>query len=117
MGELKDRILGLATRFGHQKHTIDYLGVEVLIKPISISVASKMPGYVSAGGGTLAGAKLIIACVINEDGTTVFSDDDTEALLQWPAEVFKALLEKVQDVCGMNDKAIEDAGKNLPATP
>jgi hypothetical protein len=55
---------------------------------------------------------LIIASVINEDGTPMFSPEDHDALLRLEFSALKRIGEAVSDFNGLSTTAVEDLAKN-----
>ena len=55
-----------------------------------------------------ANARLIIACIVDEDGDRVFVDADIKELLDLDAAILDEVIGEVADHCGLND----DAAKN-----
>lgn len=117
MSETRDRILGLAARFGARRVDIEALGGPVWIRPASIRCVANMGDIANQAGQIAAGARLIIDCLVEEDGTPVLVGLDEQAVMCWPVQVFNDVLAKVQDVCGMTGTEVEDARKNSPTTP
>jgi hypothetical protein len=76
-----------------------------------------MGDIANQAGQIAAGARLIIDCIVEEDGTPVLAGLDEQAVMGWPVQVFNDVLAKVQDVCGMTGNEVEDARKNSPTTP
>jgi hypothetical protein len=70
-------------------------------------------------------AKLVAFCVINDDGSRAFSEDDAAALGESRGDVLSALAAVAQRLCGIGQADIEELGKSsaeatvssLPSSP
>lgn len=58
---------------------------------------------------------LVSACVVDENGTPLFSDQDLEELRGFNAEVVRLIGLECQRVNGLGKKAVEEAEKNSEA--
>jgi hypothetical protein len=117
MSEIRNRILGLASRFGPRRVEIASLGGPVWIRPATIRDVSALGDMTTKAGQISANARLIITCLLNEDGTPILSDADMDMVMAWPATVFNAVTEEVQAVSSLTGTEVEDARKNSPTTP
>jgi len=64
---------------------------------------------------TTLNARLMIACMVDADGHTLFAADDMDDLLQMDAQVSTAIMQRIYEHCGGKDDT-DTAIKNLSAT-
>ncbi len=56
-------------------------------------------------------AKLVTRCVLNDDGTRMFTDEDAAALGKIGAHVLQRLFEAAQKLSGVSDEDVDELGK------
>jgi hypothetical protein len=56
--------------------------------------------------------RIFTACVVDENGETIFNGKDDEALLGKNGEVMERVTSEILRVNGLGDTAVEDAEKN-----
>ena len=57
-------------------------------------------------------ARLLVRCIINEDGTRMFGDLESGDLGQRNGAVLDRLYDVAQRLCGIGKKELDDAAKN-----
>ena len=57
-------------------------------------------------------SRLVAACVVDENGARIFSDEDSAALLGGASDVFEAIFAASQRINGMGIDAVEAAKGN-----
>jgi len=57
-------------------------------------------------------AKLVVRCIVDEQGKRLFSDDDAKALGTKSGAVLDRLFDVARRLSGMNEDAVEEAAKN-----
>lgn len=62
-------------------------------------------------------ARLVAKCVINEDGTRMFSDEDVIEIGLVSGKIVSMIAKKIEKLGGMTPKAVENAEKNSSTTP
>ena len=62
-------------------------------------------------------AKLLVRCIVREDGTRVFRDDETALVGKIRSDVLGRLSDVAQRLCGLTEEDLEDLGKSLPTAP
>jgi hypothetical protein len=56
--------------------------------------------------------RLIVLCVVDENGDTLLQNSDIEELRQQDSKLTEALFEEIQAHCGYGDAKLEDLEKN-----
>ncbi len=59
--------------------------------------------------------RLLVRCIRDDEGSRIFSDEDVEALGEWPAEIQERVHEVALRLCGRMTED-EDTVGNLPET-
>lgn len=61
--------------------------------------------------------ELLVACIVDDNGDRIFSDDEIELLGGWNGSVTERLYEECRKVCGLDlDDEVEETVKNSEAT-
>ena len=55
-----------------------------------------------------ARARLAVRCIVKEDGTRVFSDEDAAQLGRLPAHILQPIYEAAQRLSGVSDEDVDD---------
>lgn len=56
--------------------------------------------------------RLIVKCLVDEDGRRLFTDEEYEELEEWPSRVTQPLFDLCSKLCGLDGSEIEEAKKN-----
>ena len=102
---------------------IPQLGGSVWVKGMTVSERTRFENNLR-GKNEQAGKikaqqvreRLLVQCVVTEDGTRMFSLDDVEKLGQQRSDVLEPLIDVVQSLCGMSNTDVERTAKNSEAT-
>lgn len=62
-------------------------------------------------------ARLVVKCVVNEDGSRYFTDADADWLGDKSASAMRRLHDVASRLCGMSQQDMEDIEKNLQSIP
>lgn len=62
-------------------------------------------------------AEIVGRCIVDEDGDRVFSDRDIDRLGDKSGEALDRVFEKVRELSGMGDDAVEEAAADLDPAP
>lgn len=57
-------------------------------------------------------ARLVVRCLINEDGTRLFEDADAKEVGEWRVDVLQRLFEVAQRLSGVSDGDIDELKKS-----
>lgn len=57
-------------------------------------------------------AKMVAECVVDDNGSRVFDDNEAEQLIEGNGEVLQSLFVKVLDVSGLWSGSVDEAKKN-----
>lgn len=60
-------------------------------------------------------AKLVVRCLINEDGSRVFADEDYAEAGRMRADLLDRLYKVAQRLSGVSDEDVEELGKSSPS--
>lgn len=61
--------------------------------------------------------RLLVQCLYDEDGKRIFGDEDAEALGGQSAAVLEPLVEKAQQLSGLDDTSVKELAENFPPAP
>jgi len=89
-------------------------GGSVTIQELSIGSAHALMAERAEGRHVIA---LVMASVINEDGTPMFSPEDAEELSRLNFTGCRRIAEAINDFNGLKPTAVEDAAKNSATGP
>ena len=113
----KDALLGAAKR-RFAVMPIDGLG-NVRIRSLTELERSRLEASVRDKKGNLSSAKmldlkcrLIVLCVVDEQGNQLFTNSDIERLGQQDSRITNALVEAIQTHCGWSEGDLEAIEKN-----
>ena len=113
----KDALLGAAKR-RFAVMPIDGLG-NVRIRSLTELERSRLEASVRDKKGNLSSAKmldlkcrLIVLCVVDEQGNQLFTNSDIERLGQQDSRITNALAEAIQTHCGWSERDLEAIEKN-----
>lgn len=56
--------------------------------------------------------RLIVKCLVDENGKRIFTDEESDDIGEWPAAVTVKLFKVCSELCGLDDDDIEEAKKN-----
>ena len=56
--------------------------------------------------------RLIVKCLVDENGHRLFTDEESEDVAEWPASVTVTLFTECSKLCGMDDDDRKEAAKN-----
>jgi hypothetical protein len=57
-------------------------------------------------------ARLVVKCLVNEDGTRLFEDSDAATVGEWRVDVLQRLFEVAQRLSGVSDGDIDELKKS-----
>jgi hypothetical protein len=83
------------------------LGGSVYVKRAGWKLATSLKGEAAEQGVTL-----VIACVCDEHGTPVFTEDDRATIEAWDGQVVGALVAAIMGHYGITEDAARAAAKN-----
>lgn len=108
--ELKNRdsFLALATR-RYQTVTIPEFG-DVRIQSLSEGERAKIETEAAKDNFATLRARLVAACLVDEDGTRLFGDDECEAIGRLDSRYVAPIADAINDHCEVIQ--LEDAAKN-----
>lgn len=108
----------------HEKVTLPISKLRVRIRSLT---ERELSAYQSATLGTGGGVKkskledasrrLIVLCVVDDEGNQVFQNADVGALANWDAADSGYLYDECAKHCGINRQDIEDLVKNSESIP
>jgi hypothetical protein len=61
-------------------------------------------------------ARLVVCCLIHEDGSRMFTDDEADALGNMRVDVLDQLFDIAQRLSGVSDEDVDELGKSFGAT-
>jgi hypothetical protein len=85
-----------------------------MIQELTIGSAHALMADKSEGGHVIA---LVMASVINEDGTPMFSPEDIEDVGRLNFSGCRRIAEAINEFNGFSSQAVEDAAKNSATGP
>lgn len=61
-------------------------------------------------------ARLVVRCIVNDDGSRVFDDADASTVGTWRVDVLQRMFEVAQRLSGVSDGDIDELGKSSSPT-
>ena len=56
--------------------------------------------------------RLIVKCLVDDNGNRIFDDDEADVIAEWPASVTVKLFKICSSLCGLDDEDVEAVSKN-----
>ena len=73
-------------------------------------------GRVAEENMPLIKSRLLVACIVDSEGTRVFADADDETVADWDSAIVDRLYDACVAHCGIDSVNLEEAAKNSEAT-
>jgi len=107
----RDQILG-APKPELVEVQVPAFGGSVFVKPFTIGVSEKFYDDNAAAKGADYSARLIVATVVDEAGSPLFTDADIPAIREIPAQSLKDVVQAALRANRILDDPVGDAEKN-----
>lgn len=108
-----------ATTLPRETVAVPELGGDVIVQGMSGTDRNTYEAALLVGKGRKSHvdlsditAKLLVRCLINEDGSRIFRDDETALIGAVRADALSRLSAVAQRLCGLTDEDVEELGKS-----
>jgi hypothetical protein len=120
----RDELLGVVMKRRHEAVELPICGMTVRIRSLTEREVSRyqMRTVAKRGGFRTermldASRRLIVLCLVNQEGGRLFGDDETDWLVEWDSADTQCLYNACAKHCGIDTSDIEELVKNSEPMP
>lgn len=108
----RELLLAAKDSLPRETKTVEELGGEVIIRGLTSAERDDFEISVGKYGPANMRARLVVKCMINEEGGRVLEDSDADALGQLAGTIVDSLFDVASRLSGMDQADVEDMEKN-----
>ena len=111
MSELRAQVLAALAKFQPKAVEVPELESTLYVRPLTIAGMAKVHA-IQGKDATRMPALMLIDCVVDEKGVTVFADGDEATVSALPGHIADKLIKAIEEVSHLADTGTKEASGN-----